>query len=86
MFRKNILCSDHLYIGSSLYASGAEIIKLPPPQLNSGKSLMQAAEGKKIRKVFCRKKNSRWTFLPICSGPPVASTGLTQENALLPQR
>lgn len=42
--------------GFSSFASAAEVIKLPPPQLNSGKSLMQALKERRSERSFAAKK------------------------------
>jgi SagB-type dehydrogenase family enzyme len=56
MFRK-IFCAASIFIfGFSLYASGADIIKLPQPQLNGGKSLMQALKERRSERSFATKK------------------------------
>jgi len=42
--------------GFSSIVSAAEVIKLPPPQLNSGKSLMQALKDRRSERSFAAKK------------------------------
>ncbi|MBN1470582.1 MAG: SagB/ThcOx family dehydrogenase [Syntrophaceae bacterium] len=42
--------------GFSSIASAAEVIKLPPPQLNGGKSLMQALKERRSERSFDTKK------------------------------
>ena len=42
--------------GFSSIVSAAEVIKLPPPQLNSGKSLMQALKERRSERSFAAKK------------------------------
>jgi len=56
MFKKIFYTTIILIFGFSLCVSAAEVIKLPPPQLNSGKSLMQSLKERKSERSFAAKK------------------------------
>jgi hypothetical protein len=56
MFRKIFVVAMILVFGISLCASAAELIKLPSPQLDGGKSLMQALKERKSERSFNSKK------------------------------
>lgn len=56
MIRKIFLITLLSVFGFSSFASATEVIKLPPPQLNSGKSLMQALKERRSERSFAAKK------------------------------
>jgi len=56
MIRKIFLITFLSVFGFSSFLSAAEVIKLPPPQLNSGKLLMQALKERRSERSFAAKK------------------------------
>lgn len=56
MTRKIFFVTLLAVFGFSSWASAAEVIRLPPPQLNSGKSLMQALQERRSERSFTVKK------------------------------
>lgn len=56
MIKKIFLITLLSVFGFSSIVSAAEVINLPPPQLNSGKSLMQALKERRSERSFAAKK------------------------------
>lgn len=56
MFKKIFIAITLLFFGFSFYVSAAELIKLPPPQLSGGKSLMQALKERRSERSFTAAK------------------------------
>ena len=56
MSRKILFTTAFFIFVFTVRASAAEIIKLPPVQLNSGKSLMQSLQERKSERSYAAKK------------------------------
>jgi len=88
MFKKTFLTGAVVLIIVSFitmsWAAELSPIKLPPPNLKGGKSLMQSLQARKSSRDFSAK-NCRMEFFPICSGLPLELTGRNQgKEPLLP--